>query len=187
MKSNDSSAMYELFHILNFTNIFSVEAAGSCLGELGPVDFSAIALFHGSDPLYDKAASLFRSTESQCLYIILNCMNDALTQQRYSNTWFNSYVEWKFRRKKIALVLVLCVVVFLVLRWGKQPLSVWRTSSPPSLERTSGINTKTTETQCWLTLILSEQPRRRWCTDVVYSKWYVTAVSTQILLTVVAG
>nr|XP_046246217.1 serine-protein kinase ATM isoform X2 [Scatophagus argus] len=58
------------------------EAAGSCLGELGPVDFSTIALLHGRDPLYEKAVSLFTSTESQCLYIILNCMNDALTHQR---------------------------------------------------------------------------------------------------------
>uniref|UniRef100_A0AAQ5XCA8 non-specific serine/threonine protein kinase n=1 Tax=Amphiprion ocellaris TaxID=80972 RepID=A0AAQ5XCA8_AMPOC len=57
-----------------------LEVAGSCLGELGPVDFSTIALLHGRDPLYEKAVSLFTSTESQCLYIILNCMNDALTQ-----------------------------------------------------------------------------------------------------------
>uniref|UniRef100_A0A3B5B9P8 non-specific serine/threonine protein kinase n=1 Tax=Stegastes partitus TaxID=144197 RepID=A0A3B5B9P8_9TELE len=57
-----------------------LEAAGSCLGELGPVDLSTIALLHGRDPLYEKAVSLFTSTESQCLYIILNCMNDALTQ-----------------------------------------------------------------------------------------------------------
>ncbi|XP_026219215.1 serine-protein kinase ATM [Anabas testudineus] len=59
-----------------------LEAAGSCLGELGPIDFSTIALLHGRDPLYEKAVSLFTRTESQCLYIILNCMNDALTQQR---------------------------------------------------------------------------------------------------------
>ncbi|KAE8295481.1 Serine-protein kinase ATM [Larimichthys crocea] len=59
-----------------------LEAAGSCLGELGPVDFSTIALLHGRDALYEKAVSLFTSTESQCLYIILNCMNDALTHQR---------------------------------------------------------------------------------------------------------
>ncbi|KAM6987939.1 serine-protein kinase ATM isoform 2-T2 [Tautogolabrus adspersus] len=59
-----------------------LEAAGSCLGELGPVDFSTIALLHGRDPLYERAVSLFTYTESQCLYIILNCLNDALTQQR---------------------------------------------------------------------------------------------------------
>ncbi|KAM3874841.1 serine-protein kinase ATM [Diretmus argenteus] len=56
-----------------------LEAAGSCLGELGPVDFSTIALLRGRDPLYAKAVSLFTSTEAQCLYIILNCMNNALT------------------------------------------------------------------------------------------------------------
>ncbi|XP_070685735.1 serine-protein kinase ATM [Pempheris klunzingeri] len=59
-----------------------LEATGSCVGELGPVDLSTIALLHGRDPLYEKAVSLFSSTESQCLYIILNCMNDALTHQR---------------------------------------------------------------------------------------------------------
>nr|XP_020455917.1 serine-protein kinase ATM [Monopterus albus] len=59
-----------------------LEAAGSCLGELGPVDFSTIALLHGRDPLYEKAESRFTSTDSRCLFIILSCMNDALTQQR---------------------------------------------------------------------------------------------------------
>ncbi|XP_060928737.1 serine-protein kinase ATM isoform X1 [Limanda limanda] len=59
-----------------------LEAAGSCLGELGPVDFSTIALLHGRDPLFEKAMSLFTSTEFQRLYIILNCMIDALTHQR---------------------------------------------------------------------------------------------------------
>ncbi|XP_072317352.1 LOW QUALITY PROTEIN: serine-protein kinase ATM [Eucyclogobius newberryi] len=56
-------------------------AAGSCLGELGPVDFSTTALLHGRDPLY-KAASVFNSSESQCIYIILSCINDTLTDQR---------------------------------------------------------------------------------------------------------
>lgn len=64
---------------------FPAEAAGSCLGELGPVDFSSIALLRGQDAVYEKAASPVTSTESQCLYIVLNCMNDALTQQRYGS------------------------------------------------------------------------------------------------------
>ncbi|XP_076001414.1 serine-protein kinase ATM isoform X2 [Genypterus blacodes] len=59
-----------------------LEAAGSCLGELGPVDFSTIALLHGRDLLYEKAATLFTSIESQCLYIVLNCMDNSLTQCR---------------------------------------------------------------------------------------------------------
>ncbi|KAM4628418.1 serine-protein kinase ATM [Polymixia lowei] len=56
-----------------------LEAAGSCLGELGPIDFSTIALLHGRNPLYTQAVSLFTCTEAQCLYIILNYMNNALT------------------------------------------------------------------------------------------------------------
>ncbi|XP_061682550.1 serine-protein kinase ATM isoform X3 [Syngnathoides biaculeatus] len=59
-----------------------LEAAGSSLGELGPVDLSTIALLHGRDPLYEKAVTLFPSTDSQCVYIILNCINDALIHQR---------------------------------------------------------------------------------------------------------
>lgn len=75
--------VHKFKHIYSF---FTAEAAGSCLGELGPVDFSTIALLHGRDLLYEKAVSFFTSTESQCLYIILNCMNDALTQRRYGES-----------------------------------------------------------------------------------------------------
>lgn len=79
---------FHLKYIYIYISFFA-EAAGSCLGELGPVDFSTIALLHGRDPLYEKAASLFTTTESQCLYIILNCMNDALTQQGYGASVIN--------------------------------------------------------------------------------------------------
>lgn len=57
-------------------------AAGSCLGELGPVNFSTTALLRGREPLYEKAASLFESSESRCVYIVLSCINDTLTDQR---------------------------------------------------------------------------------------------------------
>uniref|UniRef100_A0A8C7T2I5 non-specific serine/threonine protein kinase n=1 Tax=Oncorhynchus mykiss TaxID=8022 RepID=A0A8C7T2I5_ONCMY len=53
-----------------------LEAAGSCLGELGPVDFSTIALLHGKDQLNARAVSLFPSVEPQWLYITLNCINN---------------------------------------------------------------------------------------------------------------
>ncbi|XP_067102314.1 serine-protein kinase ATM isoform X1 [Osmerus mordax] len=56
-----------------------LEAAGSCLGELGPVDLSTIALLQARDPLHTRAASLFSSVEPRNLFIILNCMNNALT------------------------------------------------------------------------------------------------------------
>uniref|UniRef100_A0AAV2J7Z9 non-specific serine/threonine protein kinase n=1 Tax=Knipowitschia caucasica TaxID=637954 RepID=A0AAV2J7Z9_KNICA len=56
-------------------------AAGTCLGELGPVDLWTTALLHGRDPVY-QAASVFSSSDSQYIYIILNCINDTLTDQR---------------------------------------------------------------------------------------------------------
>lgn len=81
------SGLFSSFH--NHVT-FPAEAAGSCLGELGPVDFSSIALLRGQDAVYKKAASPLTSTESQCLYIVLNCMNDALTQQRYGSPGIKS-------------------------------------------------------------------------------------------------
>lgn len=95
---------------LTNTNLCPAEAAGSCLGELGPVDFSTIALLHGRDALYEKAVSLFTPTESQCLYIILNCMNDALTHQRYGKTSSKGLTrgaEW------FVLIFTVCAVVCL--------------------------------------------------------------------------
>ncbi|XP_057207149.1 serine-protein kinase ATM isoform X2 [Triplophysa rosa] len=56
-----------------------LEAVGQCLGELGPVDLSTIALHHGKDELYAKAACLFPKVAIQWIFIILNCMDNALT------------------------------------------------------------------------------------------------------------
>uniref|UniRef100_A0AAY4EFS2 non-specific serine/threonine protein kinase n=1 Tax=Denticeps clupeoides TaxID=299321 RepID=A0AAY4EFS2_9TELE len=60
-----------------------LEAAGSCLGELGPVDLSTIALHHSKDEVYENAADLFPDPESRWIFIILTCMNNALTHHRY--------------------------------------------------------------------------------------------------------
>ncbi|XP_051534451.1 serine-protein kinase ATM isoform X2 [Myxocyprinus asiaticus] len=56
-----------------------LEAVGRCLGELGPVNLSTIALHHGKDQLYAKAAHLFLDVPLQWIFIILNCMDNALT------------------------------------------------------------------------------------------------------------
>ncbi|XP_030632937.1 serine-protein kinase ATM isoform X2 [Chanos chanos] len=56
-----------------------LEAVGSCLGELGPVNLSTIALHHGKDEVYTKAAALHSDPPVQWIYIILSCMNNALT------------------------------------------------------------------------------------------------------------
>lgn len=47
------------------------------------MELSTIALLHGRDPVYERAAGLFTSTELQHLYVALRCMDDALTQPRW--------------------------------------------------------------------------------------------------------
>ncbi|XP_023669570.2 serine-protein kinase ATM [Paramormyrops kingsleyae] len=55
-----------------------LEAVGSCLGELGPVDLSTIALLHEKDQVNAQAAKLFPDLELQWTFIVFNCMNSAL-------------------------------------------------------------------------------------------------------------
>ncbi|XP_076138976.1 serine-protein kinase ATM [Alosa pseudoharengus] len=60
-----------------------LEAIGSCLGELGPVDLSTIALHHGKDEEYTRAGALFpQDAERQWIFIILSLINKALTHHR---------------------------------------------------------------------------------------------------------
>ncbi|KAK3513535.1 hypothetical protein QTP70_016470, partial [Hemibagrus guttatus] len=62
-----------------------LEAVGGCLGELGPVDLSTIALHHGKDQIYTQAASLYPDdVRHQWVLIILSCMNNAVTDHSIS-------------------------------------------------------------------------------------------------------
>ncbi|MGH0157164.1 UNVERIFIED_CONTAM: hypothetical protein FKN15_067189 [Acipenser sinensis] len=61
------------------TALQSSKAAGSCLGEIGPVDFSTIALLHKRDQLNSRALELFQEKEFQWIYVILKSINNALT------------------------------------------------------------------------------------------------------------
>ncbi|KAL2096545.1 hypothetical protein ACEWY4_008693 [Coilia grayii] len=59
-----------------------LEAIGSCLGELGPVDLSTIALHHGKDEEYTRAAALFPDPEPQWVFVVLSLINKALIHHR---------------------------------------------------------------------------------------------------------
>ncbi|KAI4877690.1 hypothetical protein NFI96_016764 [Prochilodus magdalenae] len=62
-----------------------LEAVGGCLGELGPVDLSTIALHHGKDQIYSQAAELYPlDALPRWIFIILSCMNNALTHHSIS-------------------------------------------------------------------------------------------------------
>uniref|UniRef100_K7FFL2 non-specific serine/threonine protein kinase n=1 Tax=Pelodiscus sinensis TaxID=13735 RepID=K7FFL2_PELSI len=55
-----------------------LEAVGSCLGELGPIDFSTITLQHRKNAFSSKAADLFEDRERQWVFIMLTLINSAL-------------------------------------------------------------------------------------------------------------
>ncbi|XP_065687565.2 serine-protein kinase ATM [Patagioenas fasciata] len=56
-----------------------LEAVGSCLGEIGPMDFSTIALQHAENALDSKAADLLEDRKLQWVFIMLTQINIALT------------------------------------------------------------------------------------------------------------
>lgn len=57
-----------------------VEAVASCLGEVGPIDFSTIAVQHSKDTSYTKTVELFEDKELQWTLIMLNCLNNTLIE-----------------------------------------------------------------------------------------------------------
>ncbi|XP_064027162.1 serine-protein kinase ATM isoform X2 [Pogoniulus pusillus] len=56
-----------------------LEAVGSCLGEIGPMDFSTIALQHAENTLDSKAVDLLQDRKLQWVFIMLTQINIALT------------------------------------------------------------------------------------------------------------
>lgn len=141
------------------------------MGELGPVNFSSIALLRGRDPLYTKAASLFTSSESQRVYIVLNCMNEALTQQRYhlpAVVGLQSFSTHACFWRRRVLNVLMCFHLP-VSRSGRLPPSASRTSWRLLPESSSGRSTRTPGTLCWPTCILLGRPRSR-CARVCFSQ-----------------
>ncbi|NXI26409.1 ATM kinase, partial [Sterrhoptilus dennistouni] len=56
-----------------------LEAVGSCLGEIGPMDFSTTALQRAENALDSRAADLLEDRKLQCVFIMLVQINTALT------------------------------------------------------------------------------------------------------------
>ncbi|XP_029417756.1 serine-protein kinase ATM isoform X1 [Nannospalax galili] len=57
-----------------------LEAVGKCLGEIGPMDFSTIAIQHNKDTSYAKALVLFEDKELQWTLIMLTSLNNTLIE-----------------------------------------------------------------------------------------------------------
>lgn len=58
----------------------SAEAVGSCLGEVGPVDFSTIAVQHSRDASSAKALEFFDDKELQWTFLTLTYLNNSLVE-----------------------------------------------------------------------------------------------------------
>ncbi|XP_059502620.1 serine-protein kinase ATM isoform X2 [Stegostoma tigrinum] len=58
-----------------------LEAAGSCLGEMGPIDFSTITLQHKKDEFHCKAMELLKENKFKLIFIVLNVINNGLIDQ----------------------------------------------------------------------------------------------------------
>ncbi|KAH0500698.1 Serine-protein kinase ATM [Microtus ochrogaster] len=58
----------------------SQEAVGRCLGEIGPLDFSTIAVQHNKDTSYTKALGLPEDKELQWTLIMLTALNNTLVE-----------------------------------------------------------------------------------------------------------
>uniref|UniRef100_I3M4C5 Serine-protein kinase ATM n=1 Tax=Ictidomys tridecemlineatus TaxID=43179 RepID=I3M4C5_ICTTR len=61
-----------------------LEAVGSCLGEVGPIDFSTIAIQHSKDTSYTKALELFEDKELQWTLVVLIYLNNTLFELFFS-------------------------------------------------------------------------------------------------------
>uniref|UniRef100_A0A4X2LA63 Serine-protein kinase ATM n=1 Tax=Vombatus ursinus TaxID=29139 RepID=A0A4X2LA63_VOMUR len=57
-----------------------LEAVGSCLGEVGPINFSTITIKHGKDASYSKAIDLFEDKQLQWTFIMLTYLNNVLVE-----------------------------------------------------------------------------------------------------------
>uniref|UniRef100_A0A8C3VYE6 Serine-protein kinase ATM n=1 Tax=Catagonus wagneri TaxID=51154 RepID=A0A8C3VYE6_9CETA len=57
-----------------------LEAVGRCLGEVGPIDFSTIAIQHSKDTSYTKALELFEDKEHHWTLMMLTYLNNTLVE-----------------------------------------------------------------------------------------------------------
>uniref|UniRef100_A0A452TSK9 Serine-protein kinase ATM n=1 Tax=Ursus maritimus TaxID=29073 RepID=A0A452TSK9_URSMA len=72
-----------------------LEAVGSCLGEVGPVDFSTIALQHSGDTSSTKAPELFEDKELQWTFITLTYLNNTVKVRSAAATCLKSILATK--------------------------------------------------------------------------------------------
>ncbi|XP_028903598.1 serine-protein kinase ATM isoform X1 [Ornithorhynchus anatinus] len=94
-----------------------LEAVGSCLGEVGPIDFSTIALQHRKDASYSKALDLFENKELQWAFVMLMLLNNTLVEDSV----------------KVRSAAVACLKNILATKTGHEFWEVYKTTADPML------------------------------------------------------
>ncbi|XP_011366455.1 serine-protein kinase ATM isoform X2 [Pteropus vampyrus] len=94
-----------------------LEAVGSCLGEVGPIDFSTIAIQHSRDISYAKALELFEDKELQWTLIMLTFLNNTLTEDCV----------------KVRSAAVTCLKNILATKTGHSFWEIYKTTADPML------------------------------------------------------
>ncbi|XP_016073693.1 PREDICTED: serine-protein kinase ATM isoform X3 [Miniopterus natalensis] len=94
-----------------------LEAVGGCLGEVGPVDFSTIAIQHSKDISNTKALELFEDKELQWTFIVLTYLNNTLVEDCV----------------KVRSATVTCLKNILATKTGHSFWEIYKTTSDPML------------------------------------------------------
>ncbi|XP_057606319.1 serine-protein kinase ATM isoform X8 [Hippopotamus amphibius kiboko] len=94
-----------------------LEAVGSCLGEVGPIEFSTIAIQHSKDTSYTKALELFEDKELQWTFIMLTYLNNTLVEDCV----------------KVRSAAVTCLKSILATKTGHSFWEIYKTTTDPML------------------------------------------------------
>ncbi|XP_037361576.1 serine-protein kinase ATM [Talpa occidentalis] len=94
-----------------------LEAVGSCLGEVGPLDFSTIAIQHSKDTCYTKALQLCEDKEVQWTFIMLTYLNNTLIEDCV----------------KVRSAAVSCLKSILATKTGHRFWEIYKVTSDPML------------------------------------------------------
>ncbi|XP_075858601.1 serine-protein kinase ATM isoform X1 [Microcebus murinus] len=94
-----------------------LEAVGSCLGEVGPIDFSTIAIQHSKDTSYTKALELFENKELQWTFVMLTYLNNTLVEDCV----------------KVRSAAVTCLKNILATKTGHSFWEIYKTKTDPML------------------------------------------------------
>ncbi|XP_004626277.1 serine-protein kinase ATM [Octodon degus] len=94
-----------------------LDAVASCLGEVGPIDFSTIAIQHDKDISYTKTLELFEDKELQWTFIMLTYLNNTLIEDSV----------------RVRLAAVTCLKNILATKTGHNFWEIYKMTTDPML------------------------------------------------------